>query len=91
MKLLRKFMLWVYSIEPKFLVENSWANESLAGFVGGIVFMLLLHNSVLLTFIIFNLISILYERFVDPNGWSIEDVLSRLPAFTVAIILMKLL
>jgi hypothetical protein len=84
---LKKFMLWVYSIEPGGLLRSSWMNESLAGFAGGIVFMLLLHGSAVWTFLVFNLVSVLYERFVDPNGWSWSDVLSRVPGLILAIVI----
>jgi len=88
---LKNFMLWVYSKEPAFLLENGWFNESLAGFVGGLFFMLIFGGSLLWTFIVFNIISVLYETVIDPNGWDIEDVLMRVPALVLAMTLWKLL
>ncbi len=87
---MKNFMTWIYSIEPAWFRDNGWVNESFAGFVGGALFMWISGGSIITTLIGFNLISVVYELFVDPHGWSIKDVLMRLPALAVTTIALTI-
>ena len=88
---LKTLIKWVYSIEPSWFRNNGWINESVAGFVGTLVLMLATSGNIWLSVIVFTIVSVFYEKEIDPNGWSIVDVLMRVPGMILAVVLYKLL
>ena len=84
-------MNFIYSLEPSWFRNNGWLNESVAGFTGTLVLMLATSGNVWLSLIVFTVVSVFYEKEIDPNGWSIADVLMRVPGMILAVVLYKLL
>ncbi len=91
--LLKRFILWVFSIDPEWMERNGWVNESIAGALGTTFFVLLATavglsplTVVLATIIVFNVVSVLYELYVDPHGWENGvDCYMRIPAEVVVL------
>ena len=88
---MKAFMNWVYSLEPSWLLRNGWLNESIAGFAGTLIVMFATSGNIWASVILFSGISIFYEKEIDPNGWSITDVLMRVPGMILAVVLYKFL
>ena len=88
---LKTLIKWVYSIEPSWFRNNGWINESVAGFVGTLVLMLATSGNIWLSVIVFTVVSVFYEKEIDPNGWSITDVLMRVPGMLLAVLVYKFL
>ena len=94
---MKRIFNWIFAHLPERLVSREWLMESLAGIVGGIFFLWLFGHlpisrqlNAAFSFLIFNWISIEYELRADPNGWSLKDVLMRIPALLL-ILFMYLL
>ena len=66
MRGLSDIIAWVQSKAPAWLIQNSWVNESAVGALGTGLLVWGLHSSVRAV-IGFQVISYLYERFVDPR------------------------
>ena len=88
---MKKIMDFIYSLEPSWFRNNGWLNESVAGFAGTLILMFATSGSVWQSIILFSVVSVFYEKEIDPNGWSIVDVLMRVPGMILAIVLYKLL
>ena len=88
---MKKIMNFIYSLEPSWFRNNGWLNESVAGFTGTLVLMLATSGNVWLSLIVFTVVSVFYEKEIDPNGWSIVDVLMRVPGMLLAVLLYRLL
>lgn len=88
---LKTLIKWVYSIEPSWFRNNGWLNESIAGFTGTLIVMFATSGNVWQSVILFSFVSVFYEKEIDPNGWSIVDVLMRVPGMILAVVLYKLL
>ncbi len=91
MKLLSSIMKRIYSSEPSWFRNNGWINESVAGFAGTLIVMLATSGNIWQSVILFSFVSVFYEKEIDPNGWSIPDVLMRVPGMLLAVALYRLL
>lgn len=95
MNILHKIWAWEARYFPKMIN----ANEYLAGFIGGLITLLLFglfsHIWWLImieAFIMFNILSIYYETHWDLNGWENgKDVWTRWWGFGVAVIVWALI
>ena len=88
---LKTLMKWIYSIEPSWFRNNGWINESVAGFVGAMLVMIVSSGNIFESVVVFSAVSVFYEKEIDPNGWSIRDILMRVPGMILAVALYKLL
>lgn len=97
---LRSAVVWLFSFEPHWFQANGWINESFAGLLGGLTFSWLYDRAtgvkrrdwgaLIDIFAAFNTVSVVYELFIDPHGWSIADVSMRIPALIVGMLIWRM-
>ena len=103
-QILKKLMAAFQAKQPDWLKNDGWLNESVAGALGAIAFWFLFYflfrglgwratiwDIAGAAFDIFNLVSMFYEKYIDPNGWDIYDVWQRVPALIVMLISINVL
>lgn len=94
LRFLRAVMIAFFAVEPAWLRDNGWVNEPLAGFLGTLIIAALcrtvivdVHAALLTAAVLFTVVSILYEVYVDPHGWDLDDALMRVPGMLVALVI----
>jgi hypothetical protein len=66
MNWLSRIVAWLQSKAPAWFIQNSWVNESIIGVLGTLLLAWRLHSGPFAV-ILFQAVSYLYERFVDPR------------------------
>ncbi len=69
-------------LEPAWFSRNSYVNEMVGGALGTLLIAIVIGP--IKAVIAFQILSIMYERTIDPNGWSLDDVLQRLGGSLIA-------